>query len=259
MPMTILMSRPTNFEIAYEINPWMHTTDSVNKKHAMHEWKTLYNEIAQRVTIEEIPYTNHPDFVFTANAGLVRGREIILSSFLFAERQREETDWKTWFEEAGYITHKLQNTSFEGAGDALFADDTLIAGYGHRTHYDAYDQIADIWDIDIVRVELVDERFYHLDTCLCVLDANTLLYYPQAFSEESRRTLKQRFTCIEVPASEAIRFACNAVVLDTHIILPSGAPRTSQLLKQHGWTSTEVSMQEFLKSGGAAKCLTLAI
>lgn len=254
------MIPPTYFTVSYTINPWMGAHGMVARKRAVLEWNSLYTAISTWADVICMPPTTHPDIVFTANAGLVRRREVILSSFAFAERKAEEPYWQHMFSTLGYTIHTLPHSIFEGAGDALFAGNTLIGGYGFRTDRTAYDEIVQLWpDIAILPVELVDPRFYHLDTCLCVLDAETILYYPAAFSRKSQADLSSRFTTIAVPTPEALAFGCNAVVIGRRVILPEQTPKTQQLLRSAGYIPETVSMKEFMKSGGAAKCLTLAL
>ena len=255
------MSPPTHFGLEYEINPLMHVDIPIQKEKAQREWERLRTIVAKNAIISTIDPANKPDFVFTANAGLVRDKEIILSSFKFPERQPEEPYWRSWFQNQGYTTHELHGVSFEGAGDALFVDKhTLVGGYGFRSDKRAYDSIEAIWpDIHTIRVELIDNRFYHLDTCLCPLDEQTILYFPDAFSVASQNELQKTFRCIPVSQHDALRFVCNAVVCGQTIIVPHGAYDTMQKLTRHGFTIYEVDMTEFLKSGGAAKCLTLSI
>jgi len=62
-----------------------------------------------------------------------------------------------------------------------------------------------------------------------------------------------------VPPSEGERFACNAVCLDRHVVLPTGCPETMEWLTQQGYNPHPVELDEFLKAGGSAKCLTLAL
>ena len=47
-------------------------------------------------------------------------------------------------------------------------------------------EIAAHVGMPVVSLELVDPRFYHLDTALAVLDDTTIAYYPPAFSDEAR-------------------------------------------------------------------------
>jgi N-dimethylarginine dimethylaminohydrolase len=62
-----------------------------------------------------------------------------------------------------------------------------------------------------------------------------------------------------VPEDEALKFACNAVCVGKHVVLPSGCPETMKWLDVRGYRPHEVPLEEFMKSGGSAKCLTLAL
>ena len=111
-------------------------------------------------------------------------------------------------------------------------------------------------------MELVNDKFYHLDTCFCPLSGGELLYYPSAFDSYAQNTIIDRVEehrQLIVPQVEAERFACNAVCVDRHVVLPTGCNRTMDLLKRHGYTPHPVELDEFMKSGGSAKCLTLAL
>ena len=68
--------------------------------------------------------------------------------------------------------------------------------------------------VEVLPLELVDPRFYHLDTCFCPLAPDMALYYPGAFDEYGRSVLQRRIArLIEVVAEEAVSFSCNAVVV----------------------------------------------
>ena len=43
-------------------------------------------------------------------------------------------------------------------------------------------------------LELVDPRFYHLDTCFCPLAPGVAIYYPGAFDEYGRSVLQNGST-----------------------------------------------------------------
>ncbi len=58
-------------------------------------------------------------------------------------------------------------------------------------------------------------------------------------------------------ADEAARFACNVIVLDREIILPENCPKLCSLLAERGCRPHAVPMTEFMKAGGACKCLAL--
>ena len=147
--------------------------------------------------------------------------------------------------------------AFEGEGDALFAGETLLAGYLKRSDIRAHRILAETFDVPVLSLELVDDRWYHLDTCLFPLDAETVVFYPEAFDLYAQTVLRDNFHTIEVSLDEALRFACNAVRVGKHIVLPSGCPGLTRTLEARGYTVYAVELSEFLKTGGAAKCLTL--
>jgi N-dimethylarginine dimethylaminohydrolase len=137
-----------------------------------------------------------------------------------------------------------------------------IGGYRQRSDIRAYDQLSTIFQKKILTVELVDQRFYHLDTCFCPLSNGELLYFLPAFDGYAQTVIashveqNKRFA---VPNSEGERFACNAVCIDRHVVLPTGCPETMEWLTQQGYTPHPIELEEFLKAGGSAKCLTLAL
>ena len=200
-----------------------------------------------------------PDLVFTANAGLAIGQNFILSSFRHEERRGEEAHCERWFAEHGFEVVKLPpKLVFEGEGDALFCGDVLFCGYKFRSDIQSHLYLAELLRCLVVSVELVNERFYHLDTCFCPLPDGGAIWFPAAFDEYGQRAIRDHCGClIEVAPEEAADFACNAVVLDRDVVLPAGCPKLRRALTERGYRPHELSMTEFIKAGGACKCLTL--
>ncbi len=259
----LLMCAPTAYGLKYEINPWMSLQHPPDVELAARQWHTLYHVLTDDIgaTVALVPQAaNAPDMVFTANAGLVRGERCLLSRFRHPQRQVEEPFFAAWFEENGFeLVRMPDDIAFEGEGDALFAGDTLLAGYLKRSDIRAHRVLAETFDVPVLSLELVDDRWYHLDTCLFPLDAETVVYYPGAFDSYARTVLQENFKTIKVGTAEALRFACNAVRVGTHIVLPSGCPDLTQTLAERGYTVHAVELSEFLKAGGAAKCLILSL
>lgn len=258
--MKILMCPPQFFDVNYKINPWMNRMRPVNKVLANTQWKNLVKTIqsigAEVVVIQ--PHNELPDMVFTANAGLLKDNEVILAQFKYPQRQPESALFKKWFEDQQYtvITPPIY---FEGAGDALFAGEHLFFGHGFRSDPTFLEWLKTIWNIKITHLELVDPNFYHLDTCFCPLDANTALWYPEAFSPKSQKLLEQSLQLISTSKQDALAFACNAVVMDQNVILATNCHATEKKLNNQGYTTHACDTSEFLLSGGSCKCLTLAI
>lgn len=207
------------------------------------------------------PKLGLPDLVFTANAGMVWRNNLFLSRFQHAERWAEKTLDRLWFAEQGFEVVELPaDWTFEGAGDALFCGDTLFGGYGIRTDIRALHWVAEQCGVRVIPLELVDPRFYHLDTCFCPLSPTEAIYYPPAFDEYAQKALNAWIpTLIVVSADEAFRFACNAVVVGREVILNTGCPRLERQLESLGHRPHAIELDEFLKAGGSAKCLTLRL
>lgn len=262
----LLVCPPDYFAIEYEINPWMRRSNIVDHERAVTQWHRLM-EVLERdmgVRLERMrPVPGLPDLVFTANAGVAVGRQAVVSRFRYAERQREEAHFEHWFRAAGYeIVTFDQDIFFEGAGDLLGFPEYWFGGYRQRSDIRMFPLLSERFTREIIPLELIDGRFYHLDTCLCPLSGGELLYYPPAFDSYGQNAIRERVDeglRLAVPEAEALKFACNAVCVGAHVALPEGCPTTMELLQERGYQVHPVPLDEFMKSGGSAKCLTLAI
>lgn len=259
--MRILMCEPRYFSVFYSINPWMTQEIPVDSSRAIQQWDFLCRTLeASGATIERVPAVEGlPDMVFTANAGLIRDKKVYLAHFKHPERQGESPHFRQWFESQGFSVYYDAAHTFEGAGDALFAGNKLFAASGFRSEEKFYELLPVLGDFEIVRGSLVDPNFYHLDTCFCPLDAGRALWWPGAFSPQTQKRFESAIELIAVPEDEAKRFACNAVILDKTVVLPTGCETTCASLAKLGFTTKACDMSEYLKSGGACKCLTLRL
>lgn len=261
-----LVCPPDYFSIDYEINPWMRLSNRVQPEQARLQWQGLMTALERQVgaRLERMePAPGLPDMVFTANAGSVLGRKAVPSRFRHPERRREEPFFERWFQDHGYDVMTLEEgLYFEGAGDLLGFSDTWFGGYRQRSDIRAYVRLSELFGREIIPVELVDRRFYHLDTCFCPLSGGLLLYYPPAFDPYAQAVIADRVAQgrrLAVPESEALRFACNAVCVGKQVVLPAGCAETMGMLAAHGYQPLPVPLDEFMKAGGSAKCLTLAL
>jgi N-dimethylarginine dimethylaminohydrolase len=257
------MCPPDYFGIEYEINPWMNVRAGSDPERARAQWNALLGSLeALGVAIELVaPVAGLPDLVFTANAGMVYHNLFISSRFRYGVRQGEARHFEEWAHGRGFEVVQLPDGFFfEGAGDALFCGETLFAGYRFRSDVRSHQWVGDRIGQEVLPLELIDPRFYHLDTCFCPLAPDLALYYPGAFDEYGRSVLRARIhQLIEVAAEEAVSFSCNAVVVGRTVILNDGAPKLANSLEQLGFSVRQLGFTEFIKSGGSAKCLTLRI
>ncbi|MFA6037034.1 MAG: arginine deiminase-related protein [Legionellales bacterium] len=262
--MKVLMCEPKHYSISYEINPWMKMDNQVNGSLAYSQWKNLHDtiqNIADEVHLVE-PKTNLPDMVFTANAALIHKNLAYISNFRFNERKDESQHFNEWFLKQGFQTifyDKKDDCFFEGAGDALFMGDLLFYGHGFRSDKVFHENLNTLNPENVILCNLVDPYFYHLDTCFCPINDSFAIWYPPAFSPESQKAITAKIELFAVPENEAKHFACNAVVLGKHVIIPADCPVTKKHLTDKGFTVHECDVSEFIKAGGACKCLTLLL
>lgn len=261
------MCPPDHYGVDYVINPWMQgQLGKTDRALARAQWDGLRNVLADHVEITLIEaQPGLPDEVFTANAGMVRGKTAVVSRFRSPERQGEEPFFRTWFERHGFtIAPWPQGIFFEGAGDALFdrGRELIWSGCGFRSDVAAAKLLEKAFSIEAVPIRLQDPRFYHLDTCLCPLARGWLMYYPSAFDAVSLQEIETRVPAekrIAVAEEDALQFACNAVDLGDKIVMNGASPTLQVKLRAAGFEPVLTPLSEFLKAGGTAKCLTLKL
>jgi N-dimethylarginine dimethylaminohydrolase len=259
----ILMCPPDYYGIEYEINPWMNRRVASNPAESRWQWWALHEtlrDLGVQVSLL-LPVPGLPDLVFTANAGLVYRDVFISSRFRFGVRQGETLHFERWAREHGFRVLTLPpGLNFEGAGDSLFCGETLFAGYRFRSDARSHQWVAEALGVQVLPLELVDPRFYHLDTCFCPLAEGEAIYYPGAFDDYGRSVLRAHIPrLIAVSAEEAVSFSCNAVVVGRTVILNDGAPKLARALQAEGYAVRPLRLTEFIKAGGSAKCLTLRL
>jgi len=259
----LLLCPPDHYGIEYEINPWMNRQQNADPERAAVQWRGLRQKLeALGCRVELLaPRPKLPDMVFTANAGLVVGKKFIRSNFRFKERQGEEPFFEKWFVHENYEIIRLPSQLFfEGEGDALFCGDVLFCGYRFRSDIRSHQFISDQLNSLVISVELVQEHFYHLDTCFCPLPDGGAIWFPAAFEEYGQRAIREHVgSLIEVVPEEAKHFACNAVVLGKNVVLPEDCPKLAASLRERGYLPHHLPVTEFIKAGGACKCLTLFV
>lgn len=257
------MCPPDFYGIEYEINPWMSRSRASDDQRARDQWQALFELLRGLGTeIRLMPAVQGlPDLVFTANAALIWRNVAYLARFRHPARQGETCRDETWFRENRFDARELPlGWDFEGAGDALFCGQTLFGGYLIRSDAGALQWLAAQIGCPAIPLALVDDRYYHLDTCFCPLTPKSAIYFPPAFDDYGQTALREHVsTLIPVSPEEAARFACNAVVVGTHVVLNTGCPRLEKDLARLGLTPHSTELDEFIKAGGSAKCLTLRL
>jgi N-dimethylarginine dimethylaminohydrolase len=259
----ILMCPPDHYGIEYEINPWMSRACGSTPERAGRQWHKLYETLVALGARVELmtPRPGLPDLVFTANAGLVYNRRFFSSRFRHEVRARETPHFDAWFADQGFtVEHLPEGIYFEGAGDALYCGKALFAGYRIRSDVRGHQYLATLLHCQVLPLELVNPSFYHLDTCFCPLAPGEALWYPEAFDSYGQKVIPMHVPrLLAASEEEAKRFGCNAVVVGRTVVMNAGCERLASQLHGWGYQTIGVELDEFIKSGGSAKCLTLRL
>jgi len=253
-----LMVPPTEYTVAYEINPWMDRRRAVSTPRAHRQWAALvqaYRDHGHQVHLLE-GRPGLPDMVFAANGGLSVDGLFYTAVFTYPQRVAEAVWHAAWHQEHG--SRVVQATQVnEGEGDFAVVGERILAGHGFRTSLAAHAELARLTGREVVSLRLVDPDFYHLDTALTVLDAATIAYYPGAFDEAARAELARLYpTAVRVASEDAHHFALNSLSDGKHVFCAADAADFIAQVEQRGFAAVPLDLSEFRLAGGGIKCCT---
>ncbi|MBN2320244.1 MAG: TIGR00300 family protein [Acidobacteria bacterium] len=264
---SLLMCSPTFFDVQYVINPWMEgNIGKVVRSRARKQWDALYRILSDRSDVQIVdPIAGQPDMCFVANAGLKIENLFVPSLFRVPQRVPEVPVYAEWIKSRGIEIRDIpDDCTFEGEGDALFqpGKDILWAGYGVRSSLTSHRYLTEFFKCPVYSLRLVDERFYHLDTCFVPLPGGRVMYYPAAFDKRSRDLIRDHFepsNRVEVGDEDAQHFCCNAVRIGNTLVANHASDALRRKLE--GWDLEVITtdLNEFILAGGAAKCLCLLL
>lgn len=270
---TLLFSQPNHFDIDYEINPYMESDTDIGDFRS--NWIDVVRECRKTVdklhtvdydTYEEMSTatSNLPDIVFSANHGILTedGNSFIVSNMETPQRQDETEYFERWATEHGYNIKRIPDSiSFEGGGDAKWHPhkNLLWVGYGPRTDEEAVKEIDKHVDAEVISLELISERFYHLDVCFTALSETSAIVIPQGLSNESYSKVENMFdNVLHVPDKDINSMGGNCARMPNgDIVIDKNNNKTANLLRKEDFRVRTVDTSEFKKSGGSVDCLFL--
>ncbi|SEN90073.1 dimethylargininase [Actinacidiphila rubida] len=260
--MRLLMCPPEHFDVTYSINPWMDPAKPVDTGLAVTQWQQLvavYRDLGHTVELIE-PLPGCPDMVYAANGATVVDGRVLGARFRNGQRAAEGPAYLRWFRDQGYRDTRDPVEINEGEGDFLLAGPYLLAGTGFRSARASHAEAQEFFGRPVIGLELVDPRFYHLDTALAVLAPDLVAYHPAAFSAGSRAVLERLFPeAVLASPQDADVFGLNAMSDGRHVVLPEAATGLASQLAERGFQPIGVDLSELLKGGGSVKCCTLEL
>ena len=257
-----LMCRPEHFDVTYAINPWMDPTRPVDRARAVAQWEALratYEALGHTVELID-PVPGLPDMVFAANGGLVVGGRALGARFTHPQRTAEAPAHLARLRQLGLQPVVEPSHVNEGEGDFVVVGDRVLAGNGYRTDPGAHREAAEVLGVEVLTLELVDPRFYHLDTCLAALDDTNIAYYPDAFSAAGRDLLEALYPdAVLASGADAQVLGLNFVSDGRHVVLSRDAVGLAEQLRDAGYEPVPVDLSELLRAGGSVKCCTMEL
>ncbi|GAB3610201.1 arginine deiminase-related protein [Humibacter ginsengiterrae] len=264
---TYLMCRPEHFTVSYRINPWMHPQEPTDTQNALDQWTTLYEtfiRLGHEVHLID-PIPGLPDMVYTANGGFIIDGIAYGALFTYPQRAPEGPAFMDWFGQHGFRVVEPKQVN-EGEGDILLVGTRILAGTGFRSSVESHRELHEVFGREVVTLNLVDPRFYHLDTAISVLDplkddenAN-IAYVPAAFDEPSRRKLEQLYPdAIIVSEEDAGILGLNSISDGYNVVIAQRAVGFEKQLRERGYNPIGVDLSELLRGGGGVKCCTLEL
>ena len=271
LPGAALMCLPDYFDVVDEKNPFMRGQQGkVDRQLAKQQWAELRGAFEKiGVAISTLPpLAGCEDMVFCANpvfAGLNGEGEhlCVLGRMRHKSRAAEVAAHGSWYAANGYRVQPIAGGGvFEGSGDAIWHPGRRLiwGGYGRRTEAGIYEKLGEVFGAPVIPLELTTELFYHLDTCFCPVNAETVLVYPRALTGEGMRIISRLFQdVIEVNEYEAASvMACNGTAFfGKYFVVQRGAKEVNGRLRGRGFEVIEVDTSEFLKSGGSVFCMKM--
>lgn len=275
----VLMSGADYFTDDFAINALMDSSIKVDNNLAIKEHADLeriISEIGTEIIKVEPPHDSQ-DGVYTANWGLCRGNRVILSS-LPNMRKSEEAYAKKILTDLGFELIDAPY-KFSGQGDALPCGNLLFCGSRYRTDPRMWQFIEDNLGFQVIGLETIPKRdtggnpvintitgwpdsfFYDIDLAIAVINENLIAWCPEAFSQESQKTIRGiDIEKIEVSLEEASNgYCCNLISNGESIVMSANAPIFKQELESRGFITITPQITELCKGGGFIRCTTLTL
>jgi dimethylargininase len=199
----------------------------------------------------EVPAApDHPDSVFVEDTMVVVGDRAIIARPGAPERRGETEAAEATIRCLGFEISRIEPPATLDGGDVLKIGDRLYVGVGGRSTLTACRQLADQFPYrSIIPVPIT--KVLHLKSAVTALPDGTVIGYPPLLDDA---TGFERFLPVPEEAGSHV------VVIDERtVLMASSAPRSRQLITDHGLSVVAVDISEFQKMEGCVTCLSVRL
>ena len=256
----IYMCPPDYLSLYYEINPWMDKNNRFSLSKAKEQWNnlfTLYNELIPNNIFKVEPKEGLTELCFLGDSLFAINESAVFSRFAKAERSNETEYVMNYFKNSFRCNQIPENMFYEGSGETMLWKDKILVGYGQRSSHEIIPFLNSTFNLEVIGLELIDSKYYHLDTALFPINDELIAIYPDAFSKDALAKLESlHVEIIVLNKQDAESFALNSVSIGNDIIIHHAAENFISLLEKRSFKIHPIDISEFIKFGGGLKCLS---
>jgi arginine dihydrolase len=225
-----LLNAPFSYATTVPNNVWMQELDDAERqpdhRRAMTQFLQLYRYLSFDGLVYILPTPRGcelQDLVFTANLGIVLEHlpekdVVVLSSFTSEPRRGETVVGERFFSQMGYRTF-VPPWKFEGEAELKHLHDNVyIGGHGQRSELQAYEWMAEQFDMEIIPVRHEDAYLYHLDCTVFPVTREDTLFCTEIYDRDTVARVEKHTNVIDVSLADCYTGICNSVRLGNRIL-----------------------------------------
>lgn len=279
-----VMNFPHTFSTNDPNNIWMKEMSeeelTVNRSKAYKQFMDLYNFMAGQSLVHLLPAEgNFQDLIYVANLGLqlphiCDDNHILLSNYTSPPRKGEEFVGEKFFNQMGYKT-KISPYKWEGEADIKYLSDNIyIGGYGIRSDIETYKWMEENYDMNIIKVKMVDEYMYHLDCSIFPLNPNSTMVCTELYDKAELEQINKYTDIVDIDVEDSMYGMANSVRLGNMILCASNISELKKsdefyegekhkieslerICSQQGMEPVIFNLSEYMKSGAMLSCMVM--
>ncbi len=251
----------------------------VNTLKAVNQFLAIYTFMSKMSLVYLLPAKDGlGDLPYVANLGInlphKHDNTIIISNYKSPPRRGETPLGVTFFETLGYDT-VVAPEYFEGEADLKYLHgNNYVGAYGERTNMNALNWFTKTYDMNIIPVEITNEKMYHLDCVVFPLESHKTFVVTSAIGAKALKALGKLTDVIDVDKKAGEEGLTNCVRVGNYIAngtiihtLKKGTDEydnekhkndtLEHLCARCGYDVAFFDISEFVKSGAALSCMVM--
>ncbi|MEW1954485.1 dimethylargininase [Terrabacter sp. NPDC080008] len=227
---------------------------SVDPDLALRQWQEYCDVLRRRdwTVVEAPPVDDCPDGVFIEDQVVVHGDLAVLCRSGAPERRGERAGVREAVQTYGYHVVQVEEPATLDGGDVLKHGHRVWVGVGGRTNLAGVEQLRAA--LAGHRVEVVPvpvSKVLHLKSAVTALPDGRVIGYPPLVDDPA---VWPRFLAVPEEAGAHV-----VLLGGMSVLMSASAPRTAQLLAEHGHDVVTVDISEFEKLEGCVTCLSVRL